>query len=185
MTTIYFVRHAQPDYLNHDDMSRELTPQGMEDRKKVTTFLKDKNVNVVLSSPYKRAMDTVRDFANSANLPVISVPDFRERKMDSGWTEDFDSFCRQQWADFDYKLSDGETLRQVQIRNIAALEKVLDEYAGKVVVVGGHGTAISTVMNYYDPGFGYESFERIRNRMPWVVRMDFDDHECLKIEECI
>ncbi len=36
MTKIYFVRHAQPNYNNHDDRLRELTPKGLEDRKKVT-----------------------------------------------------------------------------------------------------------------------------------------------------
>ena len=25
MTTVYFVRHAQPNYENHDDLTRELT----------------------------------------------------------------------------------------------------------------------------------------------------------------
>ena len=28
MTTIYFVRHAEPNYMNHDDMLRELTKKG-------------------------------------------------------------------------------------------------------------------------------------------------------------
>ena len=36
MTKIYFVRHAQPNYNNHDARLRELTPKGLEDRKKVT-----------------------------------------------------------------------------------------------------------------------------------------------------
>jgi len=30
MTTVYFVRHAQPNYENHDDMLRELTAKGLE-----------------------------------------------------------------------------------------------------------------------------------------------------------
>ena len=38
MTTVYFVRHAQPNYENHDDMLRELTAKGMEDRKLATRF---------------------------------------------------------------------------------------------------------------------------------------------------
>ena len=48
LTTVYFVRHAQPNYENHDDMLRELTAKGLEDRKLVTKFLADKNVDVVL-----------------------------------------------------------------------------------------------------------------------------------------
>ena len=63
MTRVYFVRHAEPNYDNHDDMLRELSPKGMEDRKLVTTFLSDKNIDVVLSSPFKRAVDSVADFA--------------------------------------------------------------------------------------------------------------------------
>jgi len=70
MTTVYFVRHAQPNYENHDDILRELTAKGLEDRKLVTTFLADKNVDVVLSSPFKRAVDTVRDFADSKSLEI-------------------------------------------------------------------------------------------------------------------
>ena len=148
MTTVYFVRHAQPNYENHDDMLRELTPKGMEDRKLVTKFLEDKKVDLVLSSPYKRAADTVRDFADTNGLKIGIVEDFRERRIDSVWIEDFNSFCKKQWDDFSYKLSDGESLAEVQERNIAALNKVLEEHAGKTIVVGSHGTALSTIINY-------------------------------------
>lgn len=58
-TTVYFVRHAEPNYHNHDDRTWELTTKGMEDRKLVTAFLADKNVDVVLSSSYKRAIDAI------------------------------------------------------------------------------------------------------------------------------
>ena len=53
MTKVYFVRHAEPNYNNHNDALRELSEKGMEDRKLVTKFLADKNIDVVLSSPYK------------------------------------------------------------------------------------------------------------------------------------
>lgn len=33
MTNVYFVRHAQPNYENHDDLTRELTENGLQDRK--------------------------------------------------------------------------------------------------------------------------------------------------------
>ncbi len=70
MTTVYFVRHAEPNYNNHDDMSRELSNKGLQDRKLVTKFLLDKHIDVVLSSPYKRAIDTVADFAETVYLEI-------------------------------------------------------------------------------------------------------------------
>ena len=169
MTTLYFVRHAEPNYNNHDDATRELSAKGLEDRKLVTEFLKDKEIDVVLSSPFKRAYDTVAPFAEGKGLEIQVVEEFRERKIDSCWIEDFKSFSKAQWADFTYKLSDGECLGEVQERNIFALNKVLDEFPNKSIVVGSHGTALSTIINYYDNTFGYDDFDRIRGLMPWIV----------------
>lgn len=181
MTTVYFVRHAEPNYNNHDDMLRELSAKGLKDRALVTNFLKDKQIDVVLSSPYKRAVDTVLDFAEKTEKDILIVEEFRERKIDNDWIEDFDSFCKKQWEDFDYKFSDGECLREVQSRNIVALEKVLSSYKDKSVVVGSHGTALSTIINYYDKSFGYHDFERIRFLMPWIVELTFEDKTCVGI----
>ena len=161
MTKVFFVRHAEPNYENHDDRIRELSPRGMEDRKKVTAFLADKNIDIVISSPYKRAVDTVKDFADKNGMVVKIVEDFKERKVDSGWIEDFTSFSQKQWSDFSFKLSDGECLKEVQDRNISALNNVLEQYSGKNIVVGSHGTALSTIINFYDKSFGYDDFENI------------------------
>lgn len=182
MTIIYFVRHAEPNYDNHDDMTRELSLKGLQDRLLVGKLLKGIAVDAIFSSPYQRSVDTVVPIALERGLPIETVEDFRERKVDNGWIEDFTSFCKKQWSDFDYRLSDGESLGQVQKRNIAALHTVLDSYAGKTIVIGTHGTALSTIINHYDPAFGYEQFEAIRKRMPWVVKFTFEKKRLNNIE---
>ena len=131
MTTIYFVRHAEPNYENHDDISRELSNKGLKDRRLVTDFLIDKQIDIVLSSPYKRAIDTIRDFAEIKDMGITIIDEFKERRVDSEWIEDFNSFCKKQWEDFSYKLSDGECLEEVQNRNILALSRVLEQYRNK------------------------------------------------------
>lgn len=182
MTHVYFVRHAQPNYDNHDDLLRELTEKGMQDRKLVTEFLKEKSIDAVLSSPYKRSVDTVKDFADTYGFDIETIDDFRERKIDSCWIEDFNSFSKRQWEDFDYKLQDGETLREVQNRNIAALENVVKTYENKNVVIGSHGTALSTIINYYQSSFQFADFEKIKSLMPWIVCFTFDGAQCVEIE---
>lgn len=178
MTKVFFVRHARPNCNNHDDLTRELSPEGLRDRVLVTRFLTERGIGAVLSSPYRRAVDTVAQFAQGAGLEIQLDADFRERRVDGAWIEDFDAFCRRQWADFDYKLSDGETLREVQERNIRALERVLETHADQTVAIGSHGTALSTVIHYYDRSFGYAEFERIRDLMPWVVEFTFEGLSC-------
>ena len=182
MTTVYFVRHAEPNYNNHDDELRELTEKGLEDCKLVTEYLADKSIDVVLSSPYKRAVDTVMDFASYYSMTIEKIYDFRERKVDSEWIEDFTEFCKRQWADSNYKYTDGETLAEVQKRNISALKQVLEQYENKNIVIGSHGTALSTIINYYDPTYGFEDFDKIRQLMPWIMKLTFVGKKLIDME---
>jgi len=182
MTTVYFVRHAEPNYGNHDDELRELTEKGLESRIFVTDFLTDKFIDAVISSPYKRSVDTVKEFADTYGFQIETVYDFRERRIDSVWIEDFSEFSKRQWDDFDYKYSDGESLREVQSRNIRALESVLKRYKDKNIVIGSHGTALSTVINYYDKSFSYAEFLKIKSLMPWIVKFTFDNTTVKEIE---
>jgi 2,3-bisphosphoglycerate-dependent phosphoglycerate mutase len=95
-TNIYFVRHAQPDYSNKNEILRPLTNKGMADTKLVTAALKDKKMDIVCSSPYKRAFDTVKDLADTNGFEINIVEDFRERKVDDDWIEDFRAFSHKQ-----------------------------------------------------------------------------------------
>ena len=187
---VYFVRHAEPNYDNHDDLTRELTEQGRKDALLVTEFLKDKGIGAVWSSPYHRAIDTVKDFADQAGLTIHTDYDFRERKVGDGWLDDFDSFAEKQWADFGFALEHGETLGEVQTRNLEALQRVLDslgsasgEAGCSNVAIGTHGTALSTVVNYFDTTFGYGDFQRIVDLMPWIVELEFHGERCVGVKE--
>ncbi len=181
MTTVYFIRHAEPNFANHDDLTRELSQKGLADRRLVTVFLQDKGIGAVLSSPYRRAIDTVGEFAARRGLPVVTVGDFRERCVGS-WVDDFDADARRQWEDFDYKLPGGESLREVETRCVTALERVLADYAGQRVAVGSHGTALSVLIHHYDASFGYREFNAIKGLMPWAVRFRFDGTRFMDVQ---
>lgn len=183
MTNIYFVRHAEPVYTNHNDLERPLTQKGIEDSKLVTNYLRDKNIDIVLSSPYIRAIDTIKEFADLYGHSIITVEAFRERKVDSDWIDDFTKFTKNQWNNFDYKLSDGESLREVQNRNIDALMQVLRSYRDKNIVVGSHGTALSTVIHYFDSTYGFDDFQKIKYLMPWIVKFTFTGEKLIQIQK--
>ena len=158
MTTIYFIRHAQADNTIRDGRIRPLTKKGLADRHLVTEYLQDKGVDAVLSSPFKRAIDTVSIFADSCGITVELIEDFRERKSDSDVASTdahFFAFMERQWADFSYTGSDGESLAAVQTRNIAALQGVRERYKGRTLAIGTHGTALATIIRYYDRSFGF------------------------------
>jgi len=184
MTTVYFVRHAESDFSVRDDRTRPLTEKGLQDCSLVAEFLQDKGIDAVISSPYKRSLDTVAGFAEKSGYEIEMIEGFRERKPDSVWIEDKDfiSFMMRQWADFSYKLSDGECLAEVQDRNISALSDVLARYRDKSIVIGTHGTALSTIISYYDKSYGFVDFMAIVDIVPWVVKMEFDGSGFVRME---
>jgi len=181
-TTLYLIRHAEPDRQNHDDLTRALTEKGRRDTALVTACLTGKRIAAVYSSPYRRALDTVRPFAEQAGLTIRVDADLRERAV-GGWIEDFWSFAARQWADFDFALPDGESLRQVQARCLRALSRILADCPGQAAAAGGHGTAICALLNALDPSFGFPQFRDMVDRMPWAVCLRFDGPRCTEIEE--
>ncbi|MDW2798646.1 histidine phosphatase family protein [Clostridium boliviensis] len=76
----------------------------------------------------------------------------------------------------------GESLRDIQERNIKALTDILREYKDEAVVIGAQGTALSTVIHYYDQSFGFAEFQQIRNLMPWIVKFTFEAEEFMGID---
>ena len=180
-TNIYFVRHAKPDFTIKDDASRPLTKEGKKGAIIVRDFLIEKEIDLIYSSPYKRTLDTVEPLSDKVNKEIILIDGFRERAV-GRWVEDFNEFARNQWNDFDFKLENGESLNEVQSRNINALNKVLDESSGKNIVIGTHGTALSTIINHFDPYFAYEGFESIKLKMPFIVKFIFDGKKLKNIE---
>lgn len=181
MKTIYFVRHAESNDRIHNDRLRLLTEKGMRDRKLVTNYLCNRPIDQILSSPYLRAVDTVKQLADLKKLPINRIEDFRERNVGQ-WVNDFHTYAKQQWNNFRFKLTGGESLGEVQERVIRALNQILNEKDHRVLVIGSHGTALSTIINYYDPSYGFVDFERMKRLMPWMVKMTFDDQTCKRIE---
>jgi len=181
MTTVYFIRHAQSDNTVKDDRNRPLTEKGAVDCALVTGFLKDKEIDAIFSSPYKRAMDTISEFAKVVGHPIQTVEDFREREH--AWVNDWLSSVTKQWADFTYKLPGDENIEEVQNRNIAALNDVLKQNKDKKIVIGTHGFALSTIINYYDKSFGFNEFMDMVHITPWIVKMEFDGFDVALIEK--
>ena len=183
MTRVYFVRHAQSDWRSGSDRDRGLTAAGMEDRSVVLEFLRDKPVSAFYCSPYRRSLDTIREAAEHFGLPIRIDERLREREAAPGGN--CRELFRKRWADFDWHEPGGESLRSVQSRNIAALTDILTAERDKTVVVGSHGTALSTILNQYDPGFDCGCFPRIIDWMPFVVELDFDGTRFLSKTECV
>lgn len=185
MVSIYFVRHAQPDFSWNDTSTRPLTAEGLEDSKRVTEMLADKNIMAVYSSPFKRTMQTVSGLADKLGLGIITDERLRERIIGKRTESDFLDYARHQWQDFGYKAIGGESLAEVQERNITALSPVISRHENESIAVATHGTSLSAIINYYDSRFGFDDFLGIINTMPYILKVIFENGRLTSMQDIL
>ena len=71
-STFYFFRHAEKDRTNPTNKNPSLTAQGLERANKWAVFFKDKKIDAIYSTNYKRTQQTALPIAKGQNLEIIS-----------------------------------------------------------------------------------------------------------------
>ena len=182
MTKVYFVRHAEPVHAHEDDRTRPLTNEGLADRKIVLETLKDKEIHVFYCSPYLRSMATIEEAAAYFNKEIHTDERLREREKGREGNSS-DNLLKMRWADFSFHEDGGESIGMVQERNMEALREILSANEGKNIVIGTHGTALSSILNYYNRSFNCDDFLRIVDWMPYIIELDFEGYDCVGEKE--
>ncbi|UTC81698.1 histidine phosphatase family protein [Treponema denticola] len=185
MIVIYFIRHAQSDISIKENRNRPLTNKGKKDADKLKNIFREININSIISSPYLRSIQTMTPLSEMKNIQIELYEDLREKKSNVWFDriEEFQEYVKKQWSDFNYSMNQDETLNEVQRRNINVLFNILNTKTGKTVLIGTHGTALCTILNYFDKKYGYEYFLEIAGKMPHIVKITFENNKAIEINE--
>lgn len=153
-----------------------MTEESKKDSAIVLEFMKDKKIDAFYCSPYKRSMDTIAEAAGFFAKEIIT--DERLREREKGLDGNNHGMFRKRWDDHNYHEEGGKSIAMVQNRNIEALNEILSDNTDKDIVIGTHGTALSTIFNFYDSNFGCEDFLQI-------IELDFEGDKLIaKQEHC-
>ncbi|MED1610398.1 histidine phosphatase family protein [Bacillus paranthracis] len=179
MTTIYFVRHAHSTYTK-EERERPLSEKGHLDAENVTRLLKDKHIDVVISSPYKRAIQTVQGIANTYDVSIQIEEDLRERLLSSESVTDFNDAVQKVWEDWDFAHEGGESNDVAQRRAVICMQNILKKYEDKNIVIGTHGNIMVLLMNYFDSKYDFRFWKTIR--MPDIFKLNFHNEGLVSAE---
>lgn len=174
MTNLFLVRHAHSVY-TPDELGRPLSERGFSDIPKVNEILTSENIDIVISSPYKRAIQTVEGIAAHIDKEVEILEGFKERLLSADSVEDFNHAITKVWDDFSFSLKGGESNNMAQARGVETTYTVLDKYKGKNVVIGTHGNIMVLIMNYFNSQFDFPFWKKLD--MPDIYKLSFDGKE--------
>jgi 2,3-bisphosphoglycerate-dependent phosphoglycerate mutase len=178
------VRHAESPFVFGAERTRELSEEGKLAAKQVATHLLDKNIDVIVSSSYTRAIQTVQHLASHQGLTISEYDELRERpikgldyKLPSN---EITEAIKQSFEDKEYCLPGGESTLQAQNRSIPIIKQLLQQYKGKHIVIGTHGNIMTIIMNYFNSQYGYDFWNSTSK--PDIYELVFDQEELINVQ---
>jgi broad specificity phosphatase PhoE len=150
---LFLIRHGQTDgnkegrVAGHTDIP--LNAEGVAQAEKAAELLKDKKIDVIVSSDLLRARMTAEAIAKTTGAEIIYDSNLRERNWGKA-----EGLLRDEWkalyptglTDYFFRFPDGESYEDLEKRAHVALELHRNNHANKNIVIVAHGGTIRVVL---------------------------------------
>lgn len=128
----------------------ELTAEGIKQAEILANLIRDKNINLIMSSPLKRAVDTGKIISDICDIPITI--DDRLIEQNYGVFEGVDrkneSFLNNK-RNFAVKYPNGESMMQVAYRIYGLLEEIKSQHKDKNILIITHGGVCRVINTYF------------------------------------
>ena len=151
------VRHGQTDWnLLHKAQGQtdiELNETGIEQAYEISNKLKNTDIDLIISSPLKRAMQTANIIRSNRNISILIDARIIERNFGEleGLSADEIDFASLWDCDKDCIIERGESIKDMFSRVYLFLDEILKKYKDKRILLVTHG-GVSMVINSYFNG---------------------------------
>jgi len=152
---IYSTRHGQTDF-NKKDLILGVTDiplneTGKAQAEELAELLKDRKIDVIVSSPMKRALDTAKKVSEKNGAEIVT--DSRLREWDYGSYEGKTRFAEgfaEGKREFAVRMGGtGESPFQVAYRVYSLIDEVREKYGDKTVLLVSHGGICRVIETYF------------------------------------
>jgi 2,3-bisphosphoglycerate-dependent phosphoglycerate mutase len=168
---LLLLRHAASDFdATLSDAERGLSELGVEQADALVAQLLALQPDRLFASPYRRARDTVLPLANALGLAVTIDPALKECAFQRHVGEAWPAPIRRAWSAPAVGIGGGEAASLCQRRVIDCLTRLRREHPGQCLLVASHGNAIALALNYLDPAFDFDCWQRMP--MPALFEVD-------------
>ena len=151
---IYVTRHGQTEWNAENKVCGitdiALTEKGIAQAEELAEQVKEKNIEIIISSPMKRAIATSQIVSKKCHIPI--TVDDRLIEQNYGIYEGVDRKDEHFLANkrnFAYRYPSGESMMQVAARVYPLLDEIKKKYMGKNVLIICHGGVCRVIRTYF------------------------------------
>ena len=162
MTEIYLTRHGQTLWNLEKRLQGQgdspLTDKGIKGAKLLGKRLEEIELDVIYTSPIKRALETAKLIKGERNITLIEEKGLMEINFGDyeGHTEEEmlgigkgQEISKIFNGEMDVVPPKGESLRMVYSRVKDTLDEILSKEKGKKILIVTHGTTLKTIVSYF------------------------------------
>jgi len=171
MKRIYLVRHCKATGQEPD---AQLTDDGIQQAYQLAEFFKDMGIEYIVSSPFARAIHTIKPLSDYSNREIHIDDRLQERVLSTAQLNNWMDLLEQTYSDFDLKFEGGESSNEAAGRALQVIKEMIERPEQNIVVVT-HGALLSLIINQYDRAFGFEGWKRLTN--PDVYKLEIEHHD--------
>ena len=161
-TIIYLTRHGETEWNIEKRLQGRgdspLTENGIQRAKELRDRIKNIDIDVIYSSPIKRALNTANILRGNKNIDIVTddrlmemcFGDYEGKKID---------IIQKENTNWDIKLimqgnveicsPNGENLKEVRERISKLMNKIIAENIGKSILIVTHGITLKALMYYF------------------------------------
>ncbi|KGP92237.1 phosphoglycerate mutase [Pontibacillus chungwhensis BH030062] len=162
---VYIIRHCKAE---GQEPEATLTKEGMVQAQKLQVFFQDKEIDRILTSPYKRAIQSIQPLGREKRLAIEEDARLEERRLSGEPLADWLEKLERTYSDRELTYEGGESSRIASERAMSVFEEVL-QGEGKTIILVTHGNLMSLIVGEFDQSFGFEEWKRLSN--PDVYRI--------------
>ncbi|MGR9050000.1 histidine phosphatase family protein [Halobacillus faecis] len=181
MEKLFLVRHSETEGQHEDS---PLTKTGIRQAQMLAAFLEKygHNIDRIISSPYLRAIETIKPFARKNNVTIEMDDRLEERVLSHEPLDDWEEVLHDTFVDPELKLTGGESSTEAKKRVLSLIDELENEDCGNVLLVT-HGNLLALLLQKYNREIGFYEWKRLSRPDVFLVQKQGGEYTVERIWE--
>ncbi|GEN53992.1 histidine phosphatase family protein [Halobacillus faecis] len=181
MEKLFLVRHSETEGQHEDS---PLTKTGIRQAQMLATFLEKygHSIDRIISSPYLRAIETIKPFARKNNVTIEMDDRLEERVLSREPLDDWEEVLHDTFVDPELKLTGGESSTEAKKRVLSLIDQLENEDCGNVLLVT-HGNLLALLLQKYNREIGFYEWKRLSRPDVFLVQKQGGEYTVERIWE--
>ncbi|GGA28110.1 histidine phosphatase family protein [Psychrobacillus lasiicapitis] len=167
MKRIYIIRHCKAE---GQEENANLTSEGYNQAMMLRDYFENMKIDKIISSPYVRAVQSIKPLAESKEMDIIKDARLSERILSTANYSNWLEKLKMTFQDKSLTFLGGESSDEALCRISLVLEEVINSSAEDVILVT-HGAIMSLLLNSMDEGFSFEQWQSLSNPDIYLIEV--------------